>query len=82
MPAKDGAFRLSITNFDTVGATSLYTTVEDLARWDDAFYSPKIGGPNFTSLMTETEKLTSGKDNDYALGLVIGSYRGLPTVER
>ena len=28
------AFRLSVTNFDTVGATSLLTTVEDMARWD------------------------------------------------
>ena len=27
-------FRLSVTNFDTVGATSLLTTVEDLALWD------------------------------------------------
>ncbi len=26
--------RLNVTNFDTVGATSLLTTVEDLARWN------------------------------------------------
>jgi CubicO group peptidase (beta-lactamase class C family) len=81
VPATDGTFRLSVTNFDTVGATSLYTTVEDLAKWDENFYSPKIGGPDFTTRMTQTEKLTSGKDNNYALGLVIGNYRGLPTVE-
>jgi hypothetical protein len=31
--------------------------------------------------MTKTERLTSGTDNNYALGLVIGNYRGLPTVE-
>lgn len=80
VPTKDGMFRLSVTNFDTVGATSLYTTVEDLAKWDENFYSPKIGGSDFTLLMTRTEKLTSGKDNDYALGLVTGNYRGLPTV--
>jgi len=81
VPTKDGMFRLSVTNFDTVGATSLYTTVEDLAKWDENFYSPKIGGPDFTLLMTRTEKLTSGKDNGYALGLVVANYRGLPTVE-
>ena len=80
VPTKDGLFRLSVTNFDTVGATSLYTTVEDLAKWDENFYSPKVGGPNFAFLMTRTEKLNSGKDNDYALGLVMGNYRGLPTV--
>jgi CubicO group peptidase (beta-lactamase class C family) len=81
VPGKDREFRLSITNFDTVGATSLYTTVEDMAKWDETFYSPKIGGPDFTARMTQTEKLTNGQDNNYALGLVVGSYRGLPTVE-
>jgi CubicO group peptidase (beta-lactamase class C family) len=28
-----GTFRLSVTNFDTAGATSLLTTVEDMAKW-------------------------------------------------
>lgn len=37
-------FKLSITNFDTVGATSLLTTVEDLALWDENFYNPRVGG--------------------------------------
>ncbi len=32
-----GTFRLSVTNFDTAGATSLMTTVEDLARWHAQF---------------------------------------------
>src|SRR5271154_6815476 len=30
---KNNTFRLSVTNFDTTGATSLLTTVEDLALW-------------------------------------------------
>jgi CubicO group peptidase (beta-lactamase class C family) len=34
------SYRLSVTNFDTVGATSLLTTVEDLAQWDENFYHP------------------------------------------
>ena len=33
-------FRLSVTNFDTAGATSFLTTVEDLARWDENFTIP------------------------------------------
>ena len=37
-------FRLSVTNFDTVGATSLLTTVEDLAVWDRNFYDKRVGG--------------------------------------
>ena len=41
-PAKGETFRISITNFDTTGATSLHTTVEDLALWDENFYHPGV----------------------------------------
>jgi len=46
---KDKPFRLSVTNFDTVGATSLHTTVEDLQLWDENFYHPRVGGSTFCS---------------------------------
>jgi len=78
---RDGAYRLSVTNFDTVGATSLYTTVEDLAKWDENFYTPKLGGPELGQSMTRTDKLTTGGDNYYAMGLMLLQYRGLPIVE-
>jgi CubicO group peptidase (beta-lactamase class C family) len=78
---RDGAYRLSVTNFDTVGATSLYTTVEDLAKWDENFYAPKFGGPGFAQSMTRTDKLTTGEENYYAMGLMLLQYRGLPIVE-
>lgn len=42
LPTND-TFQISITNFDTVGATSLLTTVEDLALWDENFYNPRVG---------------------------------------
>jgi len=78
---RDGAYRLSVTNFDTVGATSLYTTVEDLAKWDENFYAPTFGGPDFAQSMTRTDKLTTGASNYYAMGLMLLQYRGLPIVE-
>jgi CubicO group peptidase (beta-lactamase class C family) len=46
-----GSWELSVTNFDTVGATSLFTTVEDLALWDENFYTEKVGGAHFTETM-------------------------------
>jgi len=73
-------FRMSLTNFDTTGATSLHTTVEDLQRWDENFYHPRVGGPALIQQMLERGKLNSGKEQDYASGLVIGKYRGLTTV--
>lgn len=74
-------YRLSVTNFDTVGATSLVTTVLDLARWDENFYEPRVGGADFIRQMLEPGKLEGGKELAYAAGLVAGKYRGLATVE-
>ncbi|HKW97887.1 MAG TPA: serine hydrolase domain-containing protein [Bryobacteraceae bacterium] len=74
-------YRLSVTNFDTVGATSLLTTVEDLARWDENFYHPRVGGQAMIEQQLERGKLNSGKLLDYAFGLVDGKYRGLRTID-
>jgi CubicO group peptidase (beta-lactamase class C family) len=78
---QDKPFRMSLTNFDTVGATSLHTTVEDLQLWDENFYHPHVGGPAFPPQMLERGKLNSGEQLDYAFGLVVGKYKGLPTVD-
>jgi len=80
VPAGD-TYRLSVTNFDTVGATSLLTTVEDLALWDENFYTPRVGGPALLRQLQERGKLNDGTQIDYAAGLQIGKYRGLNIVE-
>jgi CubicO group peptidase (beta-lactamase class C family) len=78
---KDKPFRMSLTNFDTAGATSLHTTVEDLQLWDENFYHPRVGGSELIQQMLERGKLNSGEQQDYASGLVVGAYKGLPTVD-
>jgi CubicO group peptidase (beta-lactamase class C family) len=78
---KGKPFRMNLTNFDTTGATSLHTTVEDLQLWDENFYHPHVGGPALIQQMLERGKLNSGELQDYASGLVIGTYKGLPTVD-
>ena len=79
-PAGD-TFRLSVTNYDTVGATSLLTTVEDLALWDENFYTPRVGGPKLVEQLLERGKLNDGTQIDYAAGLVVTQYRGLNVVD-
>jgi CubicO group peptidase (beta-lactamase class C family) len=78
--SKDKPFEMSLTNFDTVGATSLHTTVEDLQLWDENFYHPRVGGAALNEQMLERGKLNSGEQLDYAFGLVESKYKGLPTV--
>lgn len=77
---KGEGFKTSVTNFNTVGATSMLTTVEDLQRWDENFYAPRVGGAAFIEQMLERGVLTNGKQIDYAFALVAGNYRGLRTV--
>ncbi len=82
LPTKGDTFRLSITNFDTVGPTGLLTTVEDLARWDRNFYDGRVGGSALIEQLHQPGKLNSGEELNWnAFGLLIATYRGLPIVE-
>jgi CubicO group peptidase (beta-lactamase class C family) len=79
VPDRD-TFRLSVTNFDTAGATSLHTTVEDMALWDRNFDDGRVGGQEFLAALLRKGALASGEELAYASGLTHGSYRGLPTI--
>ncbi len=78
---KGDTFEISITNFDTVGATSLLTTVEDLQKWDENFYTPRVGGDRFLEEMLRPGVLSDGEVMKYASGLSLGTYRGLNVVD-
>jgi len=80
-PGPGGAFKLSVPNYDTVGASSLLTTVEDLARWDQNFYDKKVGGDWAIDQMQIRGALNDGQQISYARGLAIGDYKGLKVVE-
>jgi CubicO group peptidase (beta-lactamase class C family) len=78
--AHNGGFGLSIPNSDTVGATNLLTTVEDLALWDENFYTARVGGEALVNQMQERGFLSDDRQLSYAAGLVIGKCRGLSVV--
>jgi CubicO group peptidase (beta-lactamase class C family) len=79
-PREDGGWRISIPVFDTDGATSLFTTVGDLLRWERNFADAKVGGPALIAKLTATGALEGGEPISYARGVVVGTYRGLATV--
>jgi len=79
-PTGNGAYRYVALSYSTYGPSSVFSTVGDLARWDENFYTAKVGGPSVVRAMQEKGKLNDGKELDYASGLVIGEYRGAKTV--
>jgi CubicO group peptidase (beta-lactamase class C family) len=79
-PRRGGGWRISIPVFDTYGATSLFTTVGDLLKWERNFADAKVGGPALIAKMTTTGMLNDGTPISYARGVVVGKYRGLATV--
>jgi CubicO group peptidase (beta-lactamase class C family) len=77
---KGGGYRLDVSYFEQTGDGAVHTSVEDLQKWDENFYSAQIGGKDFLAEIQEPGKLNSGKVLDYAKGLRIADYRGLRTV--
>ena len=67
-------------SYSNVGATSLFTTVDDLVRWDQNFYDGKVGGKDMLAEWQTRGRLLNGRELDYAGGLQISTYRGADVV--
>ena len=76
-----GRWVINIPVFDTYGATSLFTTVGDLAKWDENFYTAKVGGREFIDALLKPGVFNNGVAQTYASGLALGTYKGRRIVE-
>ena len=65
-------------NFDVPGDGQLYTTVEDLLRWDHYLHGPER--PAIHAMMLTEGTLDDGEPLGRARGLYLGEYRGLRTI--
>ncbi|MDQ6828275.1 MAG: serine hydrolase [Gemmatimonadota bacterium] len=77
----DGVWHVSIPNFDTYGATSLYTTVGDLLKWEANFEHPIVGDAALLRAMQTSAVLTNGDSTGYGFGIATEIYRGARFVE-
>src|SRR5215469_14952783 len=64
------SFGVEMSNFEQTGDGSVQTSVEDLLRWDENFYTAKLGGPDLTRGMQVVGRLNNGKEHGYAAGLM------------
>jgi CubicO group peptidase (beta-lactamase class C family) len=74
-----GGWRVSIPDFDTYGATSLFTTVRDLLKWQHNFSTRQVLGKELLEEMQRPIRLTDGAESTYGFGIVTGRHRGLRT---
>ncbi|MCC6317205.1 MAG: hypothetical protein IT361_05880 [Gemmatimonadaceae bacterium] len=87
-PRPGGGFRVARSTYDgaIVGAGAVHTSVEDFGRWLDNYDRATIGGREILATMTTATALsdgspaTSGANSAYAVGLSVGTLRGLRVV--
>jgi hypothetical protein len=69
-------FANSILSYSTAGATSLFSNVNDLAKWVMHFYDTKQTDQKTVELLTQRAILNNGKELDYAAGILVDPFRG------
>lgn len=80
-PSSAGGYTMSVPYFDVVGDGGLFSTVEDLARWEGNFWEPRVGGAEWLTLEGARGRLNDGTLMTYGAGLIHGTYRGDAIVE-
>ncbi len=80
-PGPRGGFVIDASDWQQTGDGAVQTTVEDLARWDANFYTPRVGGERLLREMQTVGRLASGERTTYGMGLFLNDYRGLRRVE-
>ena len=79
-PTANGRFRISMTTLNMIGDGGIFTTINDIKKWDDAFYNSTVLGETFWNTMTQQGVLNKGEVINYASGLIVGEYKGLKTI--
>jgi CubicO group peptidase (beta-lactamase class C family) len=81
-PGQNGQFLVDwSTSYAVVGGGGLMTTVGDLLKWDDNFYSNRLGAGSLLKELETPGTLNDGNKIAYSMGLIPGNYRGLPIIE-
>ena len=73
-------FRQDMPFENVHGNGGLLTTVGDLLKWNEHFVSSPIADATLLSLQQTPARLNDGRVLDYALGLYVRPYKGLPEV--
>lgn len=78
---RDGAWTLDTPINERAGAGGLYTNIPDLQKWDENFYTAKVGGKDVIDQLLTRGMLNGSRPLAYAWGLQIGRYGDEEIVE-
>jgi CubicO group peptidase (beta-lactamase class C family) len=62
-----------------VGNAGMYSTVDDLLRWEQNFDNARVGKPDMLASMQKPMTLAGKPSPEHGLGFGLAEYRGLPT---
>jgi CubicO group peptidase (beta-lactamase class C family) len=74
-------YKKSVLSYANVGATSLFTTVEDLSLWAMNFSNIKVGDEAIIKKLNTQAVLNNGQKFGGALGQFVGKYKGLNEIQ-
>lgn len=75
-PKDSARYSNSVLSYSNVGATSLFTNIDDMSKWVMNFYTHKVGDQQDIDTLTKKGSLNNGREIDYALGISNISYKG------
>lgn len=78
---RDGLFHNADSHVEVLGADGVFSTLADLAKWDSNFYQPVVGGREAIDLLLKKANLKDGSPNEYAAGLIVGTFHGMTKIE-
>ena len=76
----NGTFFTNMSFTDVIGNGGLLTTVGDLLIWNENLDNPRVGGRALVERLETRGRLNDGFENEYALGLVVTTYKGVREV--
>lgn len=76
-----GGYAIDESAWEPTGDGQVHTTVRELALWEQNFATGRVGGRALVEKMSETGVLNNGDKLNYAMGVNVGHYRGLRSIE-
>lgn len=73
----DGSYHAKPNYLTAVGSSSLYTTIDDFAKWGVNMVNPRTNDESTIGRMKQQGKLNNGEKIPYAFGISRGKYNGM-----